>query len=88
MTRLFRLMLRHPNSVGESYFEHMRFALQFAVLLSTAAFCAFVHALLPFCFEKTASRLVCRLHQRIANRGEPDQTENGPHEAARLVATE
>ena len=88
MSLLIRLMVSHPNSVGESYFEHLWFALRFGGLLLAAAFCAIVHALLPFCFEKTASGMVRRLYERIENRGSVAETENGPREAARLNATE
>ena len=69
MTYLTRLMTEHPNSVDESYFEHMQFAMRFALILAAATFCALVHAVLPFCFENTASRLVRQLYLRIENRG-------------------
>ena len=87
MSSLIRLMVSHPNSVDESYFEHMRFALRFAGLLLVAAFCALVHAVLPFCFEKTASSIIRKLHDRIENRGNAEQTQNGPQDAARLIVT-
>ena len=69
MTSLTRIMVDHPNSVGETYFQHMRFALRFSGTLFAAAFCALVHAVLPFCFEKTASNIIRRLYARIENRG-------------------
>ena len=69
MTSLTRIMVDHPNSVGETYFQHMRFALRFSGTLFVAAFCALVHAVLPFCFEKTASNIIRRLYARIENRG-------------------
>lgn len=69
MTALNRLMTDHPSSVNESYFEHMRFAAGFGFALLGAAGAAFVHALLPFCFEKTASGKIAVLYQRTCNRG-------------------
>lgn len=63
------LFLAHPRAVDESYFEHMAFAARFAALLLTAAFCALVHAILPFLFERTASRIVAKLYARTHNRG-------------------
>ena len=69
MTALTRLFSEHPHSVDETYFEHMRFAATFSATLLAAAFCAIVHAVLPFLFEKTASRMVARLYQRTHNRG-------------------
>lgn len=59
----------HPASVNETYWQHMRFALGFALSLFAAAGAALIHALLPGFFEKTASRIVTRLYGRIHNRG-------------------
>ncbi len=66
---LTRLFTDHPASVGESYGQHMGFALRFALWLLVAAGAALIHALLPFAFERTASRIVARLYARTANRG-------------------
>jgi hypothetical protein len=63
-----RLFLDHPSSVGETYFEHMRFAGAFAASLLLAGLAATVHAVLPFLFERTASEIINRLHHRIHNR--------------------
>ncbi len=52
------IFTEHPHSVGETYGEHFLFALRFAGLLFGASAAALVHALLPFCFEKTASQLI------------------------------
>ncbi len=67
-----RLFLEHPRSVNESYIGHMGFALWFALQLGGAAFAALVHAVLPFCFETTASRTIRELHAAIENRGKSD----------------
>jgi hypothetical protein len=64
-----KLFLKHPRSVDETYFEHMRFAGWFAARLFTAAGAAAVHAVLPFCFEKTASQIVGALYENTHNRG-------------------
>ena len=64
-----RLFLSHPRSVDESYLEHARFAGGFAVQLALAAGAALIHAILPFLFEKTASRIVAQLYTRTHNRG-------------------
>jgi hypothetical protein len=68
MQAFTRLFTAHPAHVNESYFEHMRFAGKFAVMLFAAAFCALVHAILPFLFEKTAGNLITRMHGMIHNR--------------------
>ena len=61
--------LSHPHSVNESSLQHMAFALRFAVTLLLAALAALVHAILPFLFEKTASRMIAGMYARTQNRG-------------------
>ena len=65
---LKRLFTEHPDSVGESYFEHMAVALSFAGPLLAAGGAALVHAFLPFLFLTTASTTVKRLHARMTGR--------------------
>lgn len=65
-----RLFLDHPRSVDETYGQHFLFALRFAGLLGMAAGAALVHAILPFAFEKTASRIVAQLYAKMHNRGQ------------------
>lgn len=69
MHRLTALFTAHPAAVDESFGEHFRFALRFAGLLFAAAGAALVHAILPFLFEKTASKIVARLYEKTHNRG-------------------
>ena len=68
---LHRLFLSHPQTVDESYGEHFRFALGFAAKLSGAACAALVHAVIPCLFEKTASRMIREMHERITSRAHP-----------------
>ncbi|MDU8913467.1 DUF6356 family protein [Aestuariicoccus sp. MJ-SS9] len=63
-----RVFLDHPATVGESYFEHMRFALSFAFWLVVAGLAALVHAVIPALCETTASRILNRLVQRMQRR--------------------
>ena len=46
----------HPHSVGESYIEHLGFALKFGLKMTLAGLAAVVHALLPFLFITTAGK--------------------------------
>ncbi len=59
---VFELFTRHPESVGETYGEHLEVAASFAGRLFMASLACLVHALLPFLFERTASRTVHTLH--------------------------
>ena len=65
---LHRIFVAHPQSVDETYFQHMRFAGWFALKLFGAALAAFVHAIIPCLFEKTASRMICDMHARLVSR--------------------
>ena len=66
---LRRIFLAHPSSVAESYLEHMAFSLWFFSKLATASGAALVHAILPCCFEKTASKIIAELYERTRDRG-------------------
>ena len=64
-----RAFSEHPASVGESYSEHFVTAGGFGWALFKASFACFVHAVLPFAFEKTGSKTITELHARmIGNR--------------------
>ncbi|MEL6678517.1 MAG: DUF6356 family protein [Pseudomonadota bacterium] len=65
-----RLFLDHPAAVEETYFQHMRFAAGVGATLLMAALAAFAHALIPAACERTASRIIARLHARTHNRGQ------------------
>ena len=65
---LAKLFTDHPASVHETYFGHMAFAAWFASRLFMAAGAALIHAVLPFMFETTASRIVRELYERTSNR--------------------
>ena len=70
ITATKKLFLTHPQSVDESYVEHMAFAGRFSGMLFLAACAALVHAILPFAFEKTASRMIAGMYARTHNRGQ------------------
>lgn len=65
MRDLQTLFTHHPGSVGESYGEHLVSAGSFALRLALAASACAIHAVLPFLCEKTGSRLVTELHDRM-----------------------
>jgi len=68
-TILRRAFIDHPESVDETYLEHMAFAGKFSLRLFAAAFAALVHSVLPFLFEKTASTIIAELYAKTHNRG-------------------
>jgi hypothetical protein len=56
---------RHPRSVGETYTQHFGVAMSFGGKLLLAGLACVVHALLPALFERTASRCIGELHDRM-----------------------
>jgi hypothetical protein len=60
-----RAFTEHPASVGESYLEHLVRASGFGVRMMFAGFACLVHGLLPFLFEKTGSRAISELNDRM-----------------------
>lgn len=63
-----RLFIQHPNSVEETYLQHMGFAAWFSGKLLSAGLAALVHAIVPALFEKTAGNIIRELYHRIDNR--------------------
>jgi hypothetical protein len=63
-----RLFVSHPETVGESYRQHQRVALSFALPLLGAGIAALVHALVPGLCESTAGDVIRKLHARLEKR--------------------
>jgi uncharacterized circularly permuted ATP-grasp superfamily protein len=63
-----RIFLSHPRSAGQGYFEHLRFAWSFGIVLLRGAFEAFVHGVVPCVMTMNASTRVRELHRRIEGR--------------------
>ena len=79
------LFTDHPASVDETYFEHLVAAGGFGVRMLVGGLACLVHAVLPFAFERTGSRIISVLHDRmVANRirNRPQQTSARESQAA------
>jgi hypothetical protein len=48
----------HPNSIDETYFEHLKAALCFSLNLFFASLACLIHAFFPFIFVNTAGKKV------------------------------
>lgn len=74
---------RHLNEVDETYFEHLQHALSFALAMLWGAACCVVHAFLPFLCEKSGSRIISRLHERmVVNRKGLGKTDRAASDSA------
>ena len=67
MEHITRAFTDHPAAVGETWGQHASTAFGFALSLQGAALAALVHAILPFMFVKTASKIITRLHTRMVS---------------------
>ena len=72
---LLKLFKNHPESIGETYVQHMRAALGFSFTMCRAAACCAVHAFLPFLFEKTGSSTVEQLSRTMKRGRRPQKHE-------------
>ena len=59
------LFTEHPQSVGETYPQHMGVAFGFGMRMVLAGLACLVHGVLPFLFVKTGSRTITVLHDRM-----------------------
>jgi hypothetical protein len=56
---------KHPASVGEDYFTHLRHALGFGVSMIGGRLACSLHAVFPFWFTKTGSGGIATLHTKM-----------------------
>ena len=59
------LFTEHPNSVGESYVEHLQSAAGFGSRMVMAGIACLLHGLFPFLFVTTGSRTIRHLHETM-----------------------
>jgi hypothetical protein len=66
---LKKLFVEHPQSVGESYVQHLGVAFGFGFQLMSAALMCIIHGLVPGLFKTAGSQAITTLHDRmITNR--------------------
>jgi uncharacterized integral membrane protein (TIGR00698 family) len=62
---MLRAFTQHPETVGESYFEHLASAWGFAATMFIGATACLLHGVFPFAFQKSGSRRIMALHERM-----------------------
>ena len=60
-----KLFVSHPESVGETWFEHLVHAGWFAGMMLYGGVACLIHAIVPGACEKTGSRVITLLHDRM-----------------------
>ena len=64
------IFTKHPNSIGESYLQHLRTALGFVCIFMMLTFTSIIHALFPFTFISTGSDMIEKLFYKMKERKE------------------
>jgi hypothetical protein len=59
---------KHPEEVGMTYFQHLVFAMNLAKLTITACVASMIHAIFPFLFVSTTSRITLKLYNLLKSR--------------------
>ncbi len=59
---------KHWDKVGETYFQHMLFAMKMGLNCFKAGLMAFTHAILPNWFEFGASKLITEMSGKLKRR--------------------
>ncbi len=62
---IVRSFTEHPASVGESYGQHLGFAMGVGGRMVLAGLACMVHGLFPFLCVRTGSRTILALHARV-----------------------
>lgn len=62
---MLKAFTQHPETVGESYFEHLGSAWGYATTMAVGALACLLHGLFPFAFQSSGSRRIRELHDRM-----------------------
>jgi hypothetical protein len=65
---LLKKSREHLHGVNEGYFQHMQFAFYIGGTMILGGVLAIAHALVPALFQRDASGIICRLHEKIQAR--------------------
>jgi len=55
------IFTEHPNSIGETYLQHMKFASIFGFHMLVGGLACIIHAIFPFLFPKTGSDYLLKM---------------------------
>jgi hypothetical protein len=70
LKRCKRKFTRHPESVGETYFEHFAYASGVAAKTAKISVIIALHAIFPFTCETTASDMIKEINKEMQKRKE------------------
>ena len=67
---MYNPFTKHPHSVGETYFEHMKVALSKVIKIQLVVIIIFIHAVFPFLFEHTGGDEIEKINKELQGRRE------------------
>ncbi len=59
------LFNQHPNSVNQTYLEHMRDAFDYGITSCIGGYILIIHSIFPFVFKDTGSKIIFHLNDRL-----------------------
>ena len=62
MRTITKLFADHPNTLDETYAQHLRKAFSFGGKMIVSGIACLIHGLLPFLYANTGSKTVSELH--------------------------
>jgi hypothetical protein len=65
---MFELFRGHPATIGETYWQHLRFAARIGAAMVAGGGACVIHGFLPFLFVSTGSRTIRTLSRKIERR--------------------
>ena len=68
MRRLTKLFTHHPESNGETYFQHFRCAFSYGFRMIFFGVAAIIHSIFPFLFETAASDCAKMVNKEVERR--------------------
>lgn len=81
-----RLFTEHPESVGETYLQHLCAASGFAARMFFGGVACLLHAIFPFAFCRTGSECIETLHERMVRNRTASHARSTNHAPARAAA--
>ena len=70
LAKIKNLFNDHPASSGENYLSHMFYAVIYSLLFFAAGIACFVHAIFPFLFTRTGSKIAGIVLDSVEGRGD------------------
>ena len=68
MKQLSKIFTHHPQTNGETYFEHMRCAAYYGFRMTLSGLAAIIHSIFPFVFETAASDCAKMVNEEVERR--------------------